>query len=153
MGLDMHLIGKRYIWEFDRDDVELIDKISSCFPEIGDNKARAVEVEFMYWRKANAIHHWFVENVQQGQDDCSEHQVLEQDLVTLRDVCQRVMDDSDNAEKYLPTQGGFFFGNTNYDEYYFDEVRRTLDWLNTVLFVNKFDTKLQRWTFYYQSSW
>ena len=26
-----------------------------------------------YWRKANQIHNWFVENVQDGEDDCCYH--------------------------------------------------------------------------------
>ena len=27
--------------------------------------------EVMYWRKANYIHNWFVENIQNGSDDCN----------------------------------------------------------------------------------
>lgn len=154
MGLDMYLNGKRYLWDFgDSADKDIASNIGTMFPEIGDKRVRQVEVEFMYWRKANAIHQWFVDNVQEGEDDCGEYSVREEHLVALRNACQSVIDDPDNAEKYLPTQGGFFFGHTDYDEHYFDEVRRTLDWLNTVLFVNKFDKSLQQWDFYYQSSW
>ena len=40
-----------------------------------------------YWRKANAIHNWFVKNVQNGDDDCREYVVSE---VELKDLLDRV---------------------------------------------------------------
>jgi len=154
MGLDMYLTGKRYLRSWDKDDTETAKSISDMFPELGsDQTVQEVAAEFMYWRKANAIHQWFVDNVQEGNDDCAEYPVTEKEFVALRDACQSVIDDPDNAEKYLPTHGGFFFGDTAYNDYYFADVQRTLDWLNTMLFVNKFDPKLDQWYFYYQSSW
>ena len=150
----MYITGKRYLRSWDNDDAETAKSISGMFPELGvDQGINQVETEFMYWRKANAIHQWFVDNVQEGNDDCGEYMVTEKEFVALRDACQAVIDDPKNVEKYLPTQGGFFFGNTEYNDYYFEDVQRTLDWLNTMLFVNKFDPKLDQWYFYYQSSW
>lgn len=154
MGLDMYLTGKRYLRSWDNADAETAKSILDMFPELdSDQTVQEVTAEFMYWRKANAIHQWFVDNVQEGNDDCGEYLVTEKDFVALRDACRAVIDDPKNAEKYLPTQGGFFFGNTEYNDYYFEDVQRTLDWLNTMLFVNKFDPKLDQWYFYYQSSW
>ena len=41
-----------------------------------------------YWRKANQIHNWFVENVQNGEDDCRCHdEVTEDKLLTLLNIC------------------------------------------------------------------
>lgn len=152
MGLDMYVVGKRFLWDFN-DDSQIIESVSKLFPEIGNNRVKQIEAEFMYWRKANAIHKWFVDNVQEGNDDCGEYYLTEENLVSLRDTCRAVLEDRSQAATLLPAQGGFFFGNTDYDDGYFDDVERTLDWLNTILFVNKFDTKLQNWTLYYQSSW
>lgn len=45
-----------------------------------------------YWRKANHIHNWFVENVQDGQDDCEYHQeVTKEILEELLYVCKMVL--------------------------------------------------------------
>ena len=81
------------------------------------------------WRKANAVHQWFVENVQNGEDDCEFHrEVTESDLKDLRDTCKEILDacylyngevvvDVDLASELLPTQGGFFFGGIEYDSH------------------------------------
>lgn len=46
-----------------------------------------------YWRKANAIHKWFVDHVQDGEDDCEyHHEVTKEVLEQLRDVCKTVLD-------------------------------------------------------------
>ena len=45
-----------------------------------------------YWRKANQIHNWFVENVQNGVDDCGAYEVNEYQLQELLDLCEEVQD-------------------------------------------------------------
>jgi len=52
------------------------------------------------------------------------------------------------AEEFLPTASGFFFGDTNYDEYYYEYVKDTITLLNTLLI-----TVPENWDFHYQSSW
>lgn len=47
-----------------------------------------------YWRKANQIHGWFVDNVQDGEDDCGMYEVTEDQLIELRDVCIDVLEHS-----------------------------------------------------------
>lgn len=45
-----------------------------------------------YWRKANEIHNWFVENIQDGEDDCRYHnEVTKEDLEELMDICHEVL--------------------------------------------------------------
>ena len=52
--------------------------------EIGEDVA--------YWRKANAIHKWFVDNVQDGIDDCGFHrEVTEKDLKKLIRICKKIL--------------------------------------------------------------
>ena len=48
--------------------------------------------EVGYWRKANAIHNWFVTNVQNGVDDCGKYSVSKDMLESLRDTAQKVLD-------------------------------------------------------------
>lgn len=46
-----------------------------------------------YWRKANAIHKWFVDHVQGGEDDCQFHREVErEDLEELRDTCKKILE-------------------------------------------------------------
>ena len=53
---------------------------------------KAIGEEVAYWRKANAIHRWFVDNVQDGDDDCNYHrEVTKEDLESLRDTCIKVL--------------------------------------------------------------
>lgn len=51
----------------------------------------SVEEEVMYWRKANHIHKWFVDNVQEEKDDCEKYYVSEEKLRELLAACERVI--------------------------------------------------------------
>lgn len=105
-----------------------------------------------YWRKENAIHNWFVENVQNGVDDCSYHdEVTANHINTLINICKTVLLTKDRsiAEKLLPTESGFFFGSTDYDEWYFDGLEHTIEMLEKVLE----ETDFEKYAIYYCSSW
>lgn len=48
--------------------------------------------EVGYWRKANQIHAFFVENVQDGEDDCSYHNECTKEILEdLLDKCYKVL--------------------------------------------------------------
>ena len=48
--------------------------------------------EVGYWRKANQIHNFFVENVQDGEDDCSYHNECTKEILEdLLDKCYKVL--------------------------------------------------------------
>lgn len=50
-----------------------------------------ISEEVGYWRKANQIHNWFVENIQDGEDDCCYHrEVTKEDLEELLMLCERI---------------------------------------------------------------
>jgi len=101
-----------------------------------------VDFQVGYWRKANAIHNWFVENVQDGVDECQEVHVPWEKLQELKALCRRVLD-TKNPIGLEPTPG-FFFGSTEVDEYYFQDIDDTLD------ILDKLD---EEETYYYQASW
>ena len=134
-----------------------------------------------YWRKANQIHQWFVDHVQDGVDDCDyHHEVTKEILEELRDTCIKVLTSSvmmigqikngatlvdgkwvdnlepgkviinpDVAEELLPTCSGFFFGNTDYNEYYVEDIKETIDIVTRALETTDFDNEM----IYYRSSW
>ena len=105
-----------------------------------------IDVPMGYWRKSNQIHNWFVENVQDGEDNCSAYYVTREQLETLKGLCVEVLANKSLAEDLLPTGAGFFFGSTTYDEYYYGDLEETIKIIDRCL-ASKFDS------FEYQSSW
>lgn len=57
-----------------------------------DNIANNVAIT---WRKANAIHAWFVAHVQGGEDDCGTYEVEPADLLSLLEACKDVLDSTE----------------------------------------------------------
>ena len=103
-----------------------------------------------YLRKANQIHNWFVKNIQDGIDDCQYHrEVTKEDLEELLYTCYEVLCNPDLAELKLPTQCGFFFGSTDYDEWYIKNVKSTVDIITKILETTDFDKQM----ICYISSW
>lgn len=154
MGLDMYLSAKKYLSKyFDPVDSNRIKAINDAFGIEGDeeNDYGAQEVIFRvaYWRKANAIHQWFVDNIQDGTDDCGEYGVTREKLEELLDLCKKIIADPKSGKTLMPTASGFFFGSTDYDDYYLQELRYTEERIEKILK----DTALTRCDFYYQSSW
>ena len=160
MGLDMYLTRKVYIggnYNYNKitGRVDLF-KNGEKIPVKKKNISYIVE-EAGYWRKANQIHKWFVDNVQEGIDDCGNYDVSIDKLKELLSLCKKVKEKAilkegkiangqrcqngewetiyedgkyiENAEEIaeiLPTQSGFFFGNTEYNEYYMYDIEDTI---------------------------
>lgn len=143
MGLDMYLTAERHLWARERAVLNLSDEVFNRY------LVQSVTLEVGYWRKANAIHNWFVKNVQHGEDDCRPHHVTVADLKSLRDDARSVQDDPTKAPELLPTTSGFFFGCTDYDEGYFHDIAHTLTILETLLQ----DPDLDKYDLNYQASW
>jgi hypothetical protein len=154
MGLDMYLSAKKYMSRyFDEKDSERIKTVNELFgvegDEEGDYGAQEVTFRVAYWRKANAIHQWFVDNVQKGTDDCGEYYVTRDQLKQLMELCEQIVADNKKAEELLPTQSGFFFGNTEYNEWYMEDIERTIVRFRKILS----DPAFEKSDFYYQASW
>lgn len=86
-----------------------------------------------YWRKANHIHKWFVDNIQNGVDDCGEYFVSTKQLKELLQRCKDVLQDIDLAVTLLPTASGFYFGSDAYGESYIDDIKRTVKIIEDIL--------------------
>lgn len=85
-----------------------------------------IAVEAGYWRKANAIHKWFVDRVQGGTDDCGEYPVELEQLQELSDICQYLLANPNYAQDLLPTGFGFFFGSQEYGDDYWSNLEKTV---------------------------
>lgn len=129
MGLDMCLYRKTSVknWDYSENKYEVIvTKNGEPHSKIDADKICEVQEEIGYWRKANAIHGWIVENVADGVDDCSEIYIPFERIKELQDLCKEVLKKPHKAADLLPVTTGFFFGTYEYDEWYFDSLSETV---------------------------
>lgn len=156
MGLDMYLYAKNSFVDKEWADEERnaihrkLKETLDCDDFICKNNLGSIvtSIEVAYWRKANAIHAWFVRECQGGVDDCRSAYVSREKLNELLEVCRIVNADHQEADNLLPSQSGFFFGSTEYDEWYFGDIEETVKQLESVL-----KNTPENWRFEYQSSW
>ena len=164
MGLDMYLTKHTYIGaEYEHKEVRgTIDLTMKGQPvNIKFNRVQSIVERVGYWRKANQIHNWFVQNVQDGEDDCREHSVSREQFQSLLDDINTVLnskgtpDEEGAIEDLLPPTSGFFFGSTEIDEWYWTDLEDTKHLIGNILAEMDEDEKNQEaWiTYNYQSSW
>lgn len=158
MGLDMYLEARKFVSGYSFEPIDEQNSYENLLDSVGMSRADFspeaspfiyISINVAYWRKVNAVHSWFVENVQGGVDECQKAYVSREQLQELIDTCKQVLDDHDKAEELLPVGAGFFFGSYEYDEWYFDGVKSTIEQLEKILNNPKFEG----WEFSYQSSW
>ena len=150
MGLDMYLSKKTYVknWAHKEDKHRVVVTLNDQTRlDIKPERVTYVDEEIMYWRKVNAVHAWFVENVQEGIDECQESRVTIEQLDELATICEKVI--RDKNPELLPASSGFFFGSTDYDEYYYQEVEETAKVLREEIRNNQ--EKYPE--YFYQASW
>ena len=165
MGLDMYLGVRKYIektdWsKLDNDSDLTLESPEIVFPEFNNvieasglsdfataNYGAHISVICIYWRKANQIHKWFVDNVQGGEDNCGEYYVSNEKLKSLLDLVTEALRTRD--PNLLPPTSGFFFGSTDIDEWYWKDLKDTKWKLERVLALSE----MSKLSFYYTSSW
>lgn len=96
MGLDMYLNKKTYVknWDHMKDEDRhqvVVIKNGEKVEHIETDRIAYVVEEVMYWRKANHIHKFFVDNAQGGEDDCREYHVDRELLELLVNKCKAVL--------------------------------------------------------------
>lgn len=181
MGLDMYLTRKIFIgaeYEHRKVEADINITIMGKPVKIDPKKISYIQESAMYWRKANHIHQWFVDHVQDGDDNCKEYDVSREELQKLLDTCKEVAEslkdspiekkkfkvgwngkedlyeeydvftNTEVAEELLPTASGFFFGGTEYGRYYLEEIEETIKSLEEIL--TDTDTNAH---YCYQASW
>jgi hypothetical protein len=192
MGLDMYLSKRHYVQNWKHNGPEKQHEITvkiggNIHPHIKPSKITYIIEEVAYWRKANAIHDWFVQHCQEGRDECQESYVTREQLQELYDTCVlvrdnsklkdgnvnngatiekvgdeivekpiivkgKVIEDASVAEDLLPTAAGFFFGGTDYDEYYMQDILNTIEMLKPELEA-KYENGFYEPEYYYRASW
>jgi len=134
MGLDMYLELNRHVSKYSGDDEETIEAIKTLGGR--DLEPSSITYRAAYWRKANQIHKWFVDNIQCGNDDCGRYYVSRDDLQNLINVCKEVQADYSKVGKLLPPSEGFFFGSQDIDSGYWHDILITIEQLEKALKVS-----------------
>jgi hypothetical protein len=169
MGLDQYLEARKYVSRFhypngfdsktaNEEYVNLSQYAPDGFDKHSDFGGIQVSYPIGYWRKANAIHGWFVSNVQGGEDNCQSYYVSREQLQELAEACDEVLkvpvgvaqEDAAANVGLLPSLG-FFFGSYEMDEWYIDSLKMTIEIINHALSL--FSEDNYDWSFYYSSSW
>lgn len=133
MGLNMYLIKKVYVGaNYKHNEVTGGIDLKTNKESIKANLAKVVSIyeDAGYWRKANQIHKWFVDNIQEGYDDCGRHYVDYEQLFKLKELCEKTLSTEDSS--LLPPMRGFFFGSTEINEYYFKNLENTISIINNL---------------------
>lgn len=161
----MYLHAKKYVekvnWKKLQENDELsYDSPEAVYPKFNelitltnmnnvatDIYGASIEVTCAYWRKANQIHKWFVDNVQNGEDDCDSYYVSQDKLKELLTTCRQALFTKD--PNLIPPSAGFFFGSYDIDEYYWNDIKNTIKQIDRILNL----PELSQLSFSYQSSW
>lgn len=140
MGLDQYI------------EIEVVHQTENT--EKGRTVTERRDEELAYFRKVNFMQKFFEDKYEIP--DAESVPITKEDLQELADLCERVMDkfeewdgakealDSDDyieppkhiqgyAEELLPTCAGFFFGSTDYDNWYFKDVKDTLNTVREII--------------------
>ena len=109
------------VYEFYLEDIKTCEKekLAKLVDYIIEGYCDAYD---MYYRKVNFLYAFFAEALTDEQCVVTKH-----DVETIISHCKEVLADHSLAEKLLPTQSGFFFGSTDYNEWYFKDVEYVLE--------------------------
>ena len=170
MGLDMYLSKKTYVkqWSHNKPEEQFevsVKKGGVTFPDIKTDRISYVTEEVAYWRKANQIHGWFVNNCEEVVADVK-YYVTRENLEELLETCKKVVEmlnsstkttkkvvsgwsggeemytdievyDTEDILEILPPTQGFFFGSDSIDEWYKKDIEDTIKILEDELSVPK----------------
>ena len=91
-----------------------------------------------YFRKVNFLVKFFKDK---GFDVLNQTPlaITREDAEELLSKCEEVLKDHSKGPELLPTMSGFFFGNTDYNDYYYDAVEAVRDYVKDKL-LPEFDT-------------
>ena len=156
MGLDMYLYASKYEsrsqWkENDKEEMkgfypsELQDFQTDIFER--NFASKETHYQIGYWRKFNALHSYIVKVYANGEDNCREIPLYKSRIKEILQTLKAIKNNHSKANELLPTQSGFFFGSTDYDEWYWNDVEYS---------IRVFEEALKlpdEYDIYYQASW
>lgn len=163
MGLDMYLYADNYVSRTTNERIgDYKFATNPAFENVlatlnathlvndDDFAGMSVSIPVGYWRKANAIHNWIVNECADGVDECQRIYVSKNKAEELVALCKQVIADPSLANDLLPTASGFFFGSTDIDEYYINDLKHTISVFEKVL---KASERGEVDSVIYQASW
>ena len=155
MGLDMYLTKKTFIgaqYSSTKINVELAITSNNEPIRIDPKRISYIEEQVGYWRKANHIHKWFVDNCCNSEDNCQTVYVDEEKLMKLLSDCKKVKENPKLGPELLPTQEGPFFGSIEYDEDYMNDIDYTISVIKQLI-IEKGTKDYMDFDIYYRASW
>jgi hypothetical protein len=167
MGLDMYLKYRRSFHGYEHTSQpeekqkyhDLVETAGIEGMVTNDSPFIEIEATVIYWRKANAIHGWFVNELGGGEDNCQNIYVSREKLVELRNLCFDAlsvpagMTLQEHAPTVLPPTSGFFFGSYEIDDWYVKDLERTMEEIDRILPMLPADGEGWDWGLTYQASW
>ena len=115
-------LGAEYIKSIDERNSKLIKELE----EEKENTNPWNKVA--YFRKVNFLIPFFG-----YEENCSNIEIDKYQVEDLIEACKEVLANHDKASFLLPTQAGLFFGSTDYDDLYFDDVQNVKEKFEEVL--------------------
>ena len=138
------------------DETNYPEDLKTFSDYIYDRNFKSAETEIRcqigYFRKFNALHSYIVKTFADGLDNCQDILLYRKDVEQIKKVLDEVLNAHQQVEKakeILPTQSGFFFRGTDYDEFYFDDVKDAADLMQS--FLDNLD--FESYQLVYQASW
>lgn len=111
MGLEMYLEAKRYVAPSDTQTEPMRRAIGAAIGYVPSKEkpgqdpslleVSGVTVRVGYWRKCDALHQWFVSNVQEGINDCRPAFVSVDILIELEEQLEQVGEDPASASEHF----------------------------------------------------
>lgn len=181
MGLDMYLSKKTYVKRWAHQQPEELNEVTVLKggkprTDIKPERVSYIEEEVAYWRKFNALHAWFVGECADGVDNCQPIYVTTEKLEEVLGILKQVQEKLNNSklvkkmvsgwggetevevyeceeevEELFSPQSGFFFGSTEIDEWYKENVDDTIEVLENIL--KEEEKNGGSGDYYYQASW
>lgn len=162
MGLDMYFYERHYFPKKQNKRGLLVPQSFTVATQpYGKAKKRFKDVIYItcragYFRKANAIHWWILENCWDCDDkdsaNCKQIYVPSEKIQELKDICLKLLRFrgrrfKEEAFDLLPTHAGFFWGSTEYDKWY------RKDLIAFVKMANKLHLDEPYIDLFYEPSW
>lgn len=145
--------------------------------DIKPERISYIEEEVAYWRKFNALHAWFVGECGDGEDNCQPIYTPVEKLEEVLGILKQVKEKLDNSKlvkktiktwngesveidvyeceeevtKLFSPQSGFFFGSTEINEWYKNDVIDSIEVFEEILKEEELNGN--NGEYYYQASW
>lgn len=105
--------------------------------------------ELYYWRKCNWLHKYFCDHGIEKENEIL-YIIPKEEIINLMYKISLVLKAKDkvrSAKKNLPTHSGFFYGGTDYDDWYFNSLLCVLNEMSELLLDHNYDK------YVYYASW